>query len=96
MSSEKDFGVSEQPCVTCPMINSVIKSINSALCNIKGWDYDPTIEDLKDKCSNVEDDLWSLVSEMEDIRKNVELIREWGQEWKDLAKSFDKKLMETA
>jgi uncharacterized coiled-coil DUF342 family protein len=33
-----------------------------------------------------------VISQMEQIRKHVEKIREWGQEWKDMAIGLDEQL----
>lgn len=81
-TSEEIHGIPKQPGDTCPMIDKVIKAIQNiddlARKPRYGWD-DVNVEDLM---SDVDRELWSLVSEMEDIRDNAEKIRTWGEGWK--------------
>jgi len=88
--SEKRYGISKQPEPTCPMIDKVIGEIEAIQKAIRGYEKADE-EELRDMLSTVESNIGSLVGYyktglMEDIRRNVDAIRNWGQEWKDLAK----------
>jgi len=89
MTSEHIFGVSIQPPDTCPMINSIQSDIKKALYALKGYERWEDIDELKSALEDIEYRLGSLDSELEDVRKNVEAIRAWGQEWKDICKQHE-------
>ena len=65
------------------MIDKVVNGINSALREIddleKEKDYD---------LFYVRNYLEDLENIAEEARENVEKIREWGQQWKDVAKKY--------
>ena len=91
-TSEYVFGISKQPLDTCPMIDEAVKDITEIYKTIRN--YERADEDeLRDMLSTVEHKLSYLVGYgnqglLEDIRQNAASIRQWGQEWKDLAKQF--------
>lgn len=85
MSSEKDNGIMEQPENTCPLIDSVISDLESALDDLEGWRH-MNEEELREACDNAE---WRIShADLEPIRHHVTQVREWGQQWKDLAKEL--------
>ena len=73
------YGISKEPENTCPMIDSVIKSINVALSDSAKYKKKDDIEVLQNILDDVEWNLNSLESDLEDIRSHVEKIREWGK-----------------
>ena len=95
MPSEAKFGISPQPPATCPLIDDAIKVIEKCL-DLSRRPERSTYEELVSEVEDIHNELVDLVSgrywsccTMEKIRENVENVRKWGQEWKDLAKSLD-------
>jgi len=88
--SEKRYGITKQPPPTCDIINKVISEVEDCQRELRGYEKAEE-EELRDMLSRIESNLCSLVGyrkegHLEDIRRNAEAIRGWGQEWKDLAK----------
>ena len=93
-TSEKLFGIDEQPEQNCPKVDKGIRAWYSVQREIEGY-----CKDLK-RCNTVEEaekiggDIdWAIgsldvVEEYEELRKQCEKIRAWGQGWKDLAKKL--------
>lgn len=82
MSSEEENGIVRQPADTCPLIDSVVSEIESILGELEGWKYMDEKE-LREACDYAE---WKIKCiELEPIRDRVRQIREWGQQWKELA-----------
>lgn len=79
-TSEDVFYINEQPKNTCPMLDELKDGINKALRELS---YNEDIDDIK---YWVEYYLANLDLVVEQARENTENIREWGQQWKDLAK----------
>lgn len=91
-TSEYTFGISKQPPDTCPIIDEAIKDITEIYRAIRNYERADE-EKLRDMLSTVEHTLGYIVGYnnkglLEDIRQNTILIRQWGQEWKDLAKQY--------
>ncbi len=93
MSSERAFGVSEQPEETCPMIDAVLKGIADAISSAKASDGDD-VNELKDALSDVDWAISGIPSDLENIRRHITDIRSWGQEWKDQAKELKDRISE--
>lgn len=70
MTSERRFGITNQPSPTCPLIDDVIICGKNLIERISDADENE-FKWFKDDC--------------ELIRNRVEEIRAWGKEWKDLA-----------
>lgn len=91
-TSEYRFGISKQPPNTCPLIDKAHVYVEKIYQAMRG--YEKADEDeLRDILSTVEHNLAYLIGYgnqglLEDIRQNAAAIRQWGQEWKDLAKQF--------
>ena len=91
-SSEKRYGISKQPSETCPLIDAAMKAVQEAQEYTQRSDRDSE-EELRERLWRIELALSELVQYrnqgiLEDIRNNVSAIRNWGQEWKDLAKQY--------
>lgn len=85
-TSEEIHKISKQPEPTCPLIDKTIELNEKVLDALKRWERDG--EDFESLASRCEDAEWSaakIEDKLESIRANVELIRNWGQEWKELA-----------
>ena len=85
-TSESILGIPKPPDHQCPDIDGYVNNANiieSAISDALKCDE---LEDMK---SNVEDADWhasDIKGYFEDLRENMDLLRQWGQEWKDLAK----------
>lgn len=92
-TSEELFDIIEQPEAQCPNIDKIIDKLliikretETKIKDIRGSD------DLEEVISLVEDIDWTIndISEnvdlLENLRKKIELIREWGESWKSFAK----------
>ena len=88
MTSEQTRDIIPQPKDTCPMIDSVINVYKMMARDIKGYKYADE-DELKTMLCNV---LWDLdqSDKLEEIRTNVSLIRQWGEEWKQYALHLEK------
>lgn len=89
--SEIRYGISKQPADTCPIIDKAIRCIQSAQEAIRRYERSDDVDELKEMISTVEMELGEVCSYgnsglLEDIRDNTHRIREWGKEWKELAK----------
>lgn len=94
MTNEERYGIIKQPPPTCPIIDSNIKLVSNCKKYLNG-SKKFSIEELQDAISDVVYDLDKI--DLEEIRKNVEAIREWGEQWKKLALDsiFEKEHFET-
>lgn len=88
-TSESLHEISAQPGPTCPLIDEALREVAKCLSVLRG--YERAEEDeLRDKLSDIESRLstlsgWGNSGLLEDIRARTIAIRQWGQEWKDLA-----------
>ena len=84
MTSESQRDIPPQPKDTCPMIDSVINSLDSIKRGMKKYDRIDDVATLHSMLYDIEWDL-DLDADMEKIRTNVCLIRSWGEAWKEYA-----------
>lgn len=90
MTNEEYFEVSPQPKETCPIIDELIYDIDVILDTIKNYSKADE-EELLNMVDTIDSYIWSFTDRLEEIRRNAELIRKWGQEWKDIVvKNKDK------
>jgi hypothetical protein len=92
-TSEELYGVSRQPEPTCPLINEAIEAVQKCQKSIRNLDL-LDADELRDLIGGIERELDSLVAWgrtgiLEDIRTRVTEVRQWGEEWKTLAKESD-------
>jgi len=93
-TSEKLFGIDEQPEQNCPKVDKGIKVWYSVKCDIEGYCKDLKRCDTVDEAEKIGGDIdWAIgrldiVEEYEELRKQCEKIRAWGQGWKDIAKKL--------
>ena len=91
MISEACRGLVLQPPDTCPMIDrclATLKSFNREMRGISRMDE----EELRGVLEYIEMDIGNIQYELEEIRGNAEMIRSWGQEWKEYAKGLEGQL----
>jgi hypothetical protein len=79
MSSEAQRDLPHQPNDTCPMIDSVIDSLGAIKKYMKKYDRIDDVATLHSMLYDIEWDL-DLDGDIEKIRTNVCLIRDWGSE----------------
>ena len=97
-TSETLHGVTAQPRPTCPLIDDALDEVNRMLKTIRRYER-ASEDELRDMLSEVEDRLSTLsgygdTGLLEDIRKRVIDIREWGEEWKTTALDYHDRLPE--
>ena len=91
MSKELTHGITEQPGDTCGFIDAAVADVRKALSLLKGY-HRMELEDLRKACEDAEwaiDNLSGPRGHLELIRERVKTIRQWGQEWKELALVLD-------
>ncbi len=87
-TTELLFDISPQTENQCPNIDSVLGNVKYAYkAGERGKDCED-IEDLKAYCEEVYDELYSVDSDMEDLRSAIVDIRAWGDSWKTLCKDL--------
>jgi len=86
-TSEEMFDIELPPDYQCPFIDKIVKAIREIEKNAKVGKYDE-FEDLKNKLEEIDYYVYDLESKLEELRNNIELLREWGYAWKKLAKEF--------
>ena len=88
MTSEEKLGISKPPDFTCPQIDKGVKSIRDGLLSLKFALKAQSESNMRDEVESAE---WAI-SDIEDIlehcRSQLEDIRSWGQQWKDMAKAM--------
>jgi len=93
-TSEKLFGIDEQPEQNCPKVDKGIKAWYEAQRDIEGHCKGLKRCDTVEEAGNIGDDIdylvgnLDVVEEYEELRKQCEKIRAWGQGWKNLAQKL--------
>ena len=92
-TSEMLFDIDKQPEQQCPTINKMQANVKDGCNEIESYCKDlRSIEGAETLASDIESSvsyyMLDKISELEDLRKEIENIRQWGQGWKDLAKSM--------
>lgn len=84
-TSEELYNIPPQPQQTCPLIDEIIMGISDKLGDVaeiaRDLEYGQEQLDLIE-VSHYED----YREQLNELRKQVEDIREWGQMWKNIAK----------
>ena len=89
-TSEGERGIAEQPGPTCPLIDKAIMSVRKSLGEMEGWQkHREEPETLCNMLDYAEWRLGSVEDELEDVRRHVEEVRAWGQEWKEYARRIE-------
>jgi len=85
MTSESKLGIRKPPEMQCTYINEVLKELDKFRINVASMDEEDSVEAFKDE---VLYQIRNIEEHFECVRSSCEGIREWGQEWKDLAKEL--------
>lgn len=87
-STEYLLGIDKPPEYQCRHIDSILRELNYANDAIhKSKRYDD-IEDLKECLDDIENALYNLDYDLEDIRDAIVKVRGWGEQWKQVAKDL--------
>jgi hypothetical protein len=89
MTSEAQRDLPSQPQDTCPMIDHVIGVLDGICRYMRRYEWIDNVGDLHSMLSDINSDI-CLDDDMEKIRTNVCLIRDWGQSWKEYALQLEK------
>lgn len=94
-SSEKLLGITEQPDQQCPRVDEAIRDYDRMFREIKSICKDLSrVDGAEEMASDI--DWWNgnvdFVGALEDLRTQCMNIRDWGQQWKDLAKRLISKV----
>ncbi len=90
-TSEALLGLPEPPAYQCDFITELVKKVEGIESEIsRAHDYlrDEKIEDAEHYTSSALWDVRNVADEIESLRAQIEAVRAWGQEWKDLAKKM--------
>lgn len=90
-TSEALLGLSEPPDYQCDNITALVAKIRSVETGIdRAHDYirDENLEDAEYHAHCALLDIKDVADEIEALRAQIEAVRAWGQEWKDLAKKM--------
>lgn len=90
-TSEALLGLPEPPDYQCDFITGLVKKVDGIESEIdRAHDYicDEQYDDAEHHASSALWDIRNLADEIESLRAQIEAVRAWGQEWKDLAKNM--------
>lgn len=85
VTSETVLGIQEPPAHMCSDLDEVIKLAKDTLHAVEQINGSDEHDD-KWYVDSARGDIGYIPSAVENIRTQVEDLRQWGQEWKDLAK----------
>lgn len=88
-TSEGLLSIDQQPEANCDYINNVIKDLKTTFRNVIGEIDSSDISDQDKK--NIKwyvDEFENYVDNFEELRTRMENLRDWGQQWKTLAKEM--------
>lgn len=88
-TSEGLLNIDQQPDPNCDYIDSVIKDLKITFRNVIGEIDSSDISDQdKKNIKSYANDFENYVDNFEELRTRIENLRDWGQQWKTLAKEM--------
>lgn len=90
-TSEALLGLSEPPAYQCDNITDLVHKVTCIESEIdRAHDYirDEKYEDAEHHAHSALWDIKDVANEIEELRAQIDAVRAWGQEWKDLAKKM--------
>ena len=87
-TSEMLFDIDKQPEQQCPTINKMQANVKDGCNEIESYCKDlRSVDGAESLASDIESSvsyyMWNKILELEDLRKEIENIRQWGQSGKD-------------
>lgn len=93
-TSEEVHSVCPQPADTCPLLDKIVQEVEEARRELRG-NKQMNEDELKNACDYIERNLDEISYRnrgyVELVRDHVAKIRQWGQEWKVVAKDYFQK-----
>lgn len=87
-TSEELFSIDQQPEENCPYIDKCIGDISIAYKDIKSELRQAEYSELAGSLEWGIDGMHESVDYLEELRSRINNLRQWGQQWKDLAKEM--------
>jgi hypothetical protein len=87
-TSEELLRITPPPEYQCKTIDGIVHGIKHIKDEISESEYEEEYDDLRNRLSEIEKIASDLIDEVEEVREAVELVRDWGQEWKDKYKDL--------
>lgn len=86
--SEKIFGISLPPDHQCQQIDKTIQISRDCEKYAASISKEIDIVQAQSMANDIEWNISEIPCRMEELRKNIESLRTWGEEWKQVAKSM--------
>lgn len=87
-TSEELFGIDQQPEENCPYIDKCVGDISIAYKDVKSELRQAEDSELASSLEWGIDGMHESVDYLEELRSRINNLRQWGQQWKDLAKEM--------
>jgi hypothetical protein len=88
-TTEELFNIDPVPDFQCDFITDIKNKVGNIemAADVKRRDEDD-LEVLTDKLWGIRHDVYGLEDDVEKLRDAITLVREWGQQWKDMCKKI--------
>ena len=86
--SELLFDISSPPEHQCSSIDKIIKSVKDCESWASSIERTDDIGECHSLAHDIEWEVSSFYDSLETLRKNIEALRSWGEEWKSVAKKI--------
>lgn len=88
-ASEELFGINKQPIENCPYIDECIRDLKTTYRNVISEIYSADIEDsVKKDIKWYAEEIENYADNFDELRSRIEDLRDWGEQWKTLAKQM--------
>ena len=95
VASEQLFGFQFAPEHQCQFIDELIKSSNSLERAAASIGKSDEISEAQSTAKDIEWEISGFHDKLEKMRKKIEMLREWGENWKRVAKKIGERHPET-
>jgi hypothetical protein len=92
MTSEQKYNITPQPPESCPIAAEATEAMKRVLGEVEGYARVDSVDVLHDILWRVEYHGSGITKQIEELRRANVAIRDWGEQWKTLAKSLDDEL----
>jgi len=87
-TSESLFGIAQPPDYQCNAIDSMIRDMKSVDCDAQSIQKNEDISECHSTARDIEYNIAALQNELEKLRRAVDALRGWGEQWKCVAKKM--------